>query len=150
MALTGTVAEVTPIGTNVEVLVKLPNGTAGRYVVSLLNPQIQATLQDLARQAVTPVNDALIKANLTLLVPGLELDLSDPVDVVIPPTEDDLARQAFSTALSVWLVARGKLLIDATDQGTVDGARGTVSALYAKGTPPQQALYDQILSIVRP
>ncbi len=150
MALTGTVAEVTPIGTNVEVLVKLPNGTAGRYVVSLLNPQIQATLQDLARQAVTPVNDALIKANLTLLVPGLELDLSDPVDVVIPPTEDDLARQAFSTALSTWLVSRGKFLIEATDQGTVDGARGTVSSLYQKGTPPQQALYDQILSIVRP
>ena len=94
MALMGIVANATPVdGNNLSVAVQLPDGSFKRYEVSLLDPHIQKSLEAAARVTATPVNDALIKANLNLIVKGLQLDLSDPV--VDPPPPPDPAEAPF-------------------------------------------------------
>lgn len=148
----GTVANATQVdGTTLNVAVQLPDGTTQRYTVSLLDSNIKASLEAQISQVAAPTNDALIKANLALVVKGLELTISDPTGSRPPdPTPDDLAVQAFSNALFAWLVLRAHALFGLADQATVDAAAQTVASLYSKGTATQQVRCDQIFSLVRP
>src|SRR5262249_53673136 len=104
MAPVATIKDVTLQGDQIRVNLVLPAGITAPergFSVPAASADIIGAIAALARPAKN--NDAQVKTNLSVLQPGLQIDLTDPTVIPPPPpTADDMAVQAFSSLLQTW------------------------------------------------